>query len=81
MNVKTDINNVAAKPATLLKEEFINELTNLCYKYNFPLFVTEYILKDFIQDVHIASQRQLELDKANYEKQLQANSVYENASD
>ena len=70
MNVKTDAVNVAVKPATLLKEDFIHDLTDLCNNCSLPLFVIEYILNDFIRDVRVASKRQLELDKENYKKEL-----------
>lgn len=70
MGKKMGVNNVVAKPASLLKEDFIQDLTNLCNNCGLPLFVIEYMLNDFIKDVHVASKRQLELDRENYNKEL-----------
>ena len=64
-------NNQIIKPATLLKEDLIQNLTNVCNNSGLPFFVVESILKDFLQDVHAASQKQLEIDRANYNEELE----------
>ena len=63
-------NKTIMKPATLLKEEFMENLTMLCNNAGLPFFYIESILKEFIQDVHIASKRQYESDKIRYEQEL-----------
>lgn len=60
------------KPSTILKDEYINNLTNLTNNSGLPLFVIEYILKDFIQEVHVTSKKQTLLDMEKYEEQLKA---------
>lgn len=64
-------NTGLVKPATLLKEDFVQGLVDLCNNSGLPLFIVESILKDFIQDVHVASQKQLETDRVNYANELQ----------
>ena len=63
-------NNKIVKPASLLKEDLVNGLVNLCNNCGLPLFVVESILKDLIQEVHTAAQQQLEKDRANYNEEL-----------
>lgn len=58
------------KPATLLKEDFLNNLVNLCNSSGLPFFVVEYILKDFLLEIHNVSQRQLESDKVKYDDEI-----------
>lgn len=63
-------NKTIMKPMTLLREEFIENLTALCNNSGLPFFFLESILKEFIQDVHIASRKQYESDKIRYEQEL-----------
>lgn len=65
-----DVKNAVTKPMTLLKEEFIENLAELCNSAGLPFFIIESILKDFMSNVHIASQKQYEADKAQYEQEL-----------
>ena len=58
------------KPITLLREDFVGNLTELCNNSGLPFFVIESILKDFIQEVHIASKKQYESDKVRYNEEL-----------
>lgn len=58
------------KPLTLVKEDFTNSLVDLCNNSGLPFFIIESTLKDFIQEVHVASQKQLETDRVQYEKAL-----------
>lgn len=67
---------IIPKPITLLREDFISELLELCNHSALPYFVMEDILKDILDEVHIASQRQLESDKAKY-AQVMNNTVSE----
>ena len=69
MNIKT---NGINKPTSLVKEEFTNELINLCNNSQLPLFVIEYILKDLIQEIHTLSKRQYEVEKQQYEDAVTA---------
>ena len=58
------------KPMTLLREEFIENAVELCNNSGLPFFVIEDVLKQLIQETHIAAQKQLEEDKKKYNKQL-----------
>lgn len=60
-------NKNIGKPITLVKDEFVNNLVDLCNNSGLPFFIIESTLKDFVQEVHIASQKQLEADKVQYE--------------
>ena len=63
-------NEVIVKPITILREEFIENLLNLCNGSGLPFFVLESILKDFTQNIHAASKQQYETDKKKYEQEL-----------
>lgn len=63
-------NNKIVKPASLLKEDLVNGLVDLCNNCGLPLFVVESVLKDLIQEVNTAAQRQLEKDRAEYNEAL-----------
>lgn len=58
------------KPLTLVKEEFSQSLVELCNNSGLPFFIIESTLKDFIQEVHTASVRQLEIDRKTYNAAL-----------
>lgn len=64
------MSNNIVKPITLVKEEFLSNLVDLCNNSGLPFFIIESILKDFVQEVHVASQKQLETDRVQYEKAL-----------
>lgn len=59
------------KPITLIREEFIENIVNLCNDSGLPFFIVEDVLKGLIQDTHVASQQQLEADKKRYQEQLE----------
>lgn len=65
------MNETVMKPVTLAKEDFMEGLLALTNDSHLPLFIVEYILKDFLNEIHIASRQQLEADKAEYQKQLE----------
>jgi hypothetical protein len=57
------------KPITLIREEFITNIVDLCNTYrNFglPFFAMEDILKNLIQEIHSANLQQVEEDKKYY---------------
>lgn len=64
-------NKNIGKPITLVKEEFLTNLVDLCNNSGLPFFIIESVLKDFVQEVHVASQKQLEADRVQYNKALQ----------
>lgn len=64
------MNDKIAKPVTLMKEEFTNELVNIINSSALPMFLIEYILKDILSEVHIASAKQLQEDEKKYSQQL-----------
>lgn len=64
-------NNIV-KPITVAREDFRKELLNLCNNSGLPLFCIEDLLKDFIQQVQIASVEQYKKDKEDYEKLIKS---------
>lgn len=58
------------KPMTLMRDEFITNVISLCNNSGLPFFVVEDVLKDLIQKVHMAAQKQLEEDAKRYNEQL-----------
>ena len=64
--------NSIIKPITLMREDFANQIVDLCNNFGLPYFCIESILKDIIQEVHQASIKQYESDKLRYENELKA---------
>lgn len=56
------------KPITLVREDFIISMTKLINEAQMPAFVVENVLKDFLNEVHMASVRQIEADRQEWEK-------------
>ena len=63
-------NKESTKLITLLREDLISAIAKAINESKLPAFVVEGVLKDFINEVHIASQRQLETDRKKWEKTL-----------
>lgn len=55
------------KPITLVREDFINNIIELCNNSGLPFFAIEDVLKNLLQEIHSASLQQLEEDKKRYE--------------
>lgn len=55
------------KPITLVRDDFIQNIVELCNNSGLPFFVVEDVLKSLIQEIHAASLQQLEADKKQYE--------------
>ena len=58
------------KPITLMREDFANQIVDLCNNSGLPYFCIESILKDVIQEVHQASIKQYESDKKKKKNEL-----------
>lgn len=56
------------KPTTLLKEDFLTNLVDLCNNSGLPLFIVEYILRDVYAEVKALAQKQYEADLMEYNK-------------
>lgn len=65
------------KPITVIRQEFIEKLTDDINNCGLPLFIIESILKDIYLEVKTMSQRQYEVDKSQYENMLRADSANE----
>ena len=65
------------KPITLMREDFANQIVDLCNNCGLPYFCIESILKDVIQEVHQASIKQYESDKIRYENEMKSQSESE----
>ena len=66
------MDNKTTKPITLLRNEFIENVIQTCNNSGLPLFVVEDVLKDLIQEIHIAAQQQFADDKQRYEQSLKS---------
>ena len=60
------------KPITLVREDFANQIVDLCNNSGLPYFFFFFILKDVIQEVHQASIKQYESDKIRYENEMKS---------
>ena len=66
----SETNNTIAKPITVAREEFKQEILQLCESSGLPPFIVEDVLKYFFYHVHIAAIEQYKRDKEEYEKAL-----------
>ena len=57
------------RPITLVRDDFIKNIVELCNNSGLPFFVIEDVLKNLLQEIHGASIQQLEEDKKRYEEQ------------
>ena len=55
---------------SVMRMDFISEITTLINNSGLPSFVIEPIIKDILNELRIATQKQYELDKVAYEKML-----------
>lgn len=62
--------NKTKKPVTIIRSEFITQLTDLINDSELPMFVLEPIFKDMHNKIRIAEQQQLENDKKLYQELL-----------
>lgn len=61
------------KPITIVRADFITNLSKLINESELPSFMVEPILKDFLNDMRIISQKQLESDRKKYQEMLENN--------
>ena len=61
-----------AKPITVAREDFINDLVKLINSAQLPLCVVEYVLKDTLNEVHTVSVKQAQEDRGKYEETVRA---------
>lgn len=64
-----DTKNVV-KPITLVREEFITNIVDLCNNSELPFFIVEDVLKNLLQEIHVAARQQLEADTKAYSQQI-----------
>ena len=57
-------------PITVAKDEYIKELVRVTNESGLPLFFAEYILRDFVTDLHVASEKQSDADRKRYQDML-----------
>jgi hypothetical protein len=65
------------KPITIIRQEFIDAISNDINNCNLPLFVIEPILRDVYLEIKTLSQKQYEMDKEEYEGKLKIGDVNE----
>lgn len=61
------------KPITIIKQEFVEGLVKYINESTLPPFLIEYILRDTLNEVHLASVQQLKFDTERYQKQISEN--------
>lgn len=62
---------IIEKPVIMVRQEFIDTLTNDINNCKLPLFIIEPILKDVYLEVKSLLQKQYEAEKAQYENKVQ----------
>lgn len=67
-----DNNKEIMKPVSVIRYEFIEDLTALINGSNLPAFVIEPILKDMYLEAKAATKKQYEIEKEMYEEALHA---------
>ena len=60
--------NELNKPITIVRAEFVSNLTKLINESSLPPFIIEPILKDMYVEIRNIAQKQYESDKARYEQ-------------
>lgn len=58
------------KPITLQIEEFKKTIAESIQSSNLPVFLLDYIFRDFYSEIHLLNQSQSEQDKISYEASL-----------
>lgn len=61
-------NTTVAKPITVAREEFKQNILQLCENSGLPPFIVEDVLKYFLEQIHIAAIEQYKRDKEEYDK-------------
>lgn len=65
------------KPIMVVRQEFIDAIYDNINNCGLPLFIIEPILKDVYLEVRSMSQKQYEVEKADYESKLRLGDVNE----
>ena len=65
-----DNNKEIMKPVSVIRYEFIEDLTALINGSNLPAFVVESILKDMYLEAKAVAKKQYEIEKEMYEEAL-----------
>lgn len=71
------------KPLTVRKNEYVGAIVDLTNNSGLPLFVVEYLLRDLLNEVHLASQKQEKDELLGYNNVQKRDSsiVEDNSSD
>lgn len=64
------MNEQVTKPLSMVKQEFVEQIVSDINNCKLPLFVIEYILQDILNTVKSAVREQSEIEKVQYEQQL-----------
>lgn len=65
--------NEINKPLSIVRQEFIDKITDTVVNSGLPAFAIEDVLKDLLQQVHVASVKQYKEEKLKYESQVKGN--------
>jgi hypothetical protein len=68
--MEKNMGNEIRKPLPVLREEFVNALTDMINNSQLPRFVIESILKDFYSDMKVISRKEYEIAKQQYENAI-----------
>ncbi len=64
------MNEKIEKPITMVRQEFIDTISDNVNNCGLPLFVIEPILRDIYLEVKSLSQKQYEIEKSEYEQRV-----------
>lgn len=64
------MDNKVMKPITVARQEFVDNILQLCNDAEIPLFCIEDVLKSLLKEIHGLAIQQYESDKQTYENDL-----------
>ena len=67
------MNETIAKPMSVMRQEFTEQIVDSINNCKLPLFVIEYILQGVLDTVKSAAKQQCEMEKMQYEELLKQN--------
>lgn len=71
------MNEAIVKPISVIRQEFIDKLVDDINTCQLPFFVIEPILQDMLNTVRSTAQKQYEMEKAQYERQLKEQTLHQ----
>ncbi len=60
------------KPITLQIEEFRKTIAETIQSSNLPIFLLDYLFRDFYSEIHLLNQNQIQQDKVSYASSIKS---------